>query len=197
MRKRMLIGLLASVALVASATGVAAVDLPISANPSPVVDDEIGSGMPRGGLHVDPESAVDAASRGTVVRVCPGRYPESVTVGKPLRLIGVPAVVDAVDCFATSLPAYRRATTRSSGLRDDSLVRTSTAFTLEADSVELSGFVVMGVRLGVHTDHAGLGCYEIHHSLFVDNSLGVPPGQRRGAGPATSVPGQPQLPPRE
>ena len=65
-----------------------------------VVDDD-GIQCP-GADFASVQEAVDAAQDGALVRVCPGVYPDFVTVDKPLTLLGRPNVA-ALDCFATRL----------------------------------------------------------------------------------------------
>ncbi len=183
MRSIELVSALASVALMVGSTGVAAVDLPVPLRSALVVDDDRGQCPAADFTSI--QAAVDVATPGSVVKVCPGRYEESVTVGTSLRLVGVPGVYDTVDCFAASLQALSPLDYPIVGPADDPLDRTSTAFALAADDVDLSGFVVVGVLRGVRTDDAYSG-YRIHHNLFANNTLGVHLGS--GAGQATPGP---------
>jgi hypothetical protein len=88
---------------------------------------------------------VDAAAPGDVIRVCPDLYTESVVVDKPLTLKADPEAVESFDCFHPTLgelPVHQHASVDPPG--DDF----SIAFKLEADNVELAGFVVQGRRWG-------------------------------------------------
>jgi hypothetical protein len=114
------------------------------------------------------QAAVNRAAPGSTIRVCPGRYEESVSVDKSLRLIGVPEVYEAVDCLAPTLPELSADDYPIVGPAD----ATATAITLAADDVDLAGFVLRGVGLGVTTDGDYSG-YRIHHSVFTRNELGV------------------------
>lgn len=148
------------------AQDLAAADLPATAGPTLFVDDN-GAQCP-GADFTSIQAAVNSAAPGSTIRVCPGRYEESVSVNKSLRLIGVPDLYEAVDCFAPTLPELSAEDYPIVGPAD----ATATAITLAADDVDLAGFVVRGVRLGVTTDEDYSG-YRIHHSLFAHNELGV------------------------
>jgi len=178
-----LFSLIASIAMLVGATGVAAVDLPEPAQSTLVVDDDRVE-CPTAD-YATIEEAVDAAPAGTIVRVCPGRYPESVSVRKPLTLLGRQDVVEAIDCFALTLQPLSPLEVPIVGPSDEPGERTSTAFTLRADDIELSGFVVMGVRYGVSTDD-GYSGYRIHHSLFAGNELGIHFASGAGEGATSS-----------
>jgi parallel beta-helix repeat protein len=112
-------------------------------------------------------AAVEAASAGDVIRVCPGLYSETVRVDKPLVIRGQPDAVEAVDCFATVPPTLSP--------QEHAIVRpggdTAVAFTLAANDVDLSGFVVEGGAIGVVTDDRAvdgtpLSGYRVHHNLI-------------------------------
>ena len=82
---------------------VSAADLPSTARPAPVVDDDLAQ-CPGAGFRTI-QAAVDAADPGGVVKVCPGQYVEHVVVTEPLTLVGVPGVYEDIDCLAETLPA--------------------------------------------------------------------------------------------
>lgn len=86
------------------------------------------------------QDAVDAATPGDRIHVCPGLYPESVTVNKPLTLKG-------------SGPA--RAMLRTGNPLVESVVRPpagSDGITLTANEIQVSLFTVWGQQAGVLED---------------------------------------------
>jgi nitrous oxidase accessory protein NosD len=112
------------------------------------------------------QAAVDAADAGAVVRVCAGRYPESVIVNKPLTLKGDPDAVEAIDCFQPTLPELATDQYAVVGPPD------ARAFTFAADDVDLSGFVVDGASTAITTSEDFSG-YRVHHNLIMDNRVGT------------------------
>jgi hypothetical protein len=113
------------------------------------------------------QAAVDAAQPGDLIRVCPDLYAESVTVDKPLTLKGDPDAVKTVDCFQPTtleLPVDQQAIVDPAG---DGF---SIAFKLEADDVELAGFVVQGASVGIDASDSFSG-YRLHHNLIRLNTL--------------------------
>jgi hypothetical protein len=132
-----------------------------STSPTLVVDDD---GAQCANAESSIQRAVDKAAPGSVIRVCPGRYAESVTVDKPLTVKGDPDGVSAVDCFQPTvpeLPADRYAIVDPA---DD----TAVAFSLAANDVELSGLVIQGGSIGITTGDSSSG-YRVHHNLIRSN----------------------------
>src|SRR5436309_9643670 len=77
-------------------------------------------------------AAVGAASPGDTIKVCPGMYPELVTVNKTLTFLGAQASVDA--------------RTRAVPLTSESVVGAPDgAFQIEANNVVIDGFTIQGV----------------------------------------------------
>jgi hypothetical protein len=128
-------------------------------------------------------SAVDAAPPASLIQVCPGTYRESVTVRKPLTVRGDTRAVDAIDCLNPVLPALAPETYPILDLG----LGAGPAFTLEADRVALSGFVIRGgIPVAVQTSDEYSG-YRVHHNLFANNRLGVwIASGRAGTSPAES-----------
>jgi nitrous oxidase accessory protein NosD len=113
------------------------------------------------------QTAVDAAQGGDLIRVCPGAYAETVVVNKPLTLKADPDAIDSIDCFQPTLgelPADQQAIVDPAG---DGF---SIALRLEADHVELSGFVIQGATVGVDASDRFSG-YRLHHNLIRLNTL--------------------------
>ncbi|MGH3079709.1 MAG: right-handed parallel beta-helix repeat-containing protein [Gaiellaceae bacterium] len=113
------------------------------------------------------QAAVDAAQPGDLIRVCPDLYTESVVVDKPLTLKGDPDAIEAVDCFQPTpgeLPVDQQAIVDPAG---DGF---SSGFKLEADDIELAGFVVQGASVGIDAVDRFSG-YRLHHNLIRLNTL--------------------------
>jgi parallel beta-helix repeat protein len=120
------------------------------------------------------QAAVDAAQPGDVIRVCPDVYPETVTIDKPLTLLGRVGAVEAVDCFADTVGVD---STRQA-IVDPAAAAFSVALKLEADDVVLRGFVVQGASVGIDASDRYSG-YRIKHNLIRSNALfGVDFGSR-------------------
>jgi len=132
------------------------------------------------------QEAVDAAQDGALVRVCPGVYPDFVTVDKPLTLLGRPNVA-ALDCFAdgpldvdpTRYPVLQRPTGQPGNL-----------LTVEAPGVTVAGLVLEGATTVVPE---GPSIYDaavllrpsssparVRHNLIRDNDLGIDVGSVAG-----------------
>jgi parallel beta-helix repeat protein len=114
------------------------------------------------------QAAVNAAPPGALIRICPDLYTETVVINKPLALEADPdAVEETIDCFQPTLgelPADQHAIVDPAG--DDF----SIAFKLEADNVDLAGFVVQGATVGIDASDRFSG-YRIHHNLIRLNTL--------------------------
>ena len=130
------------------------------------------------------QAAVQAAEPGSVVRVCPGRYAESVTVDKPLTLRGQPDAVEAIGCFdpgfsqPSDLDPTRQAIVDGAGLFAQELFR------LRSDDIVLRGFVLQGAsssplpadfrlwRRAIDASDQFSG-YRIDHNLLRLNTVGI------------------------
>jgi len=82
--------------------------------------------------------AVAAASAGDTITVCPGTYPELVSVNKTLTLLGAQSGVDARLVTRTGLPATESVVTGLAG---------TTSFYVTANNVTIDGFTVQGATL--------------------------------------------------
>jgi hypothetical protein len=134
------------------------------------------------------QEAVDEAQPGWVVRVCPGYYAESVTVDKPLTIVGQPDAVEALDCFDPTASAPGDLDPTQHVIVDGSQSAALALFTLAADDITLAGFVFQGATnppplpplpagaaflrraIDVSGDYSG---YRIHHNLIRLNTVGV------------------------
>jgi hypothetical protein len=86
--------------------------------------------------------AVKAARAGSMIQVCPGRYPESVTVDKPLTLKGDADAVDAVDCFDPAPSQPGDLDPAQQVIVDGGASSEQELFRLRADDIVLEGFVL-------------------------------------------------------
>jgi parallel beta-helix repeat protein len=111
------------------------------------------------------QAAVNAASPGDTIKVCPDQYNESVTVNKPsLTLVG-----------PTSVNINKCTTVTPGDPTQDAIVTggASPSFTLANNNIALSGFVVQGdTGIAVQTSSAYSG-YRITNNLFENNFVGV------------------------
>ena len=105
------------------------------------------------------QAAVDAANPYDVIKVCAGRYAEQVTitVDKPLKIEGDGAWVmrtdtngdaesiDAEDCFSPTRPTFDPTVHVIVAPRVDAPSGVPTVlFDLQADNIELEGFILHG-----------------------------------------------------
>ena len=137
-----------------------------AAEPATLVVDRDGVQCPNAEF-TSIQAAVDAAPPGALIRICPDLYTETVVIDKPLALQADPDAVEAIDCFEPTLgalPADQQAIVDPAG--DDF----SIAFKLEADNVDLAGFVVQGATVGIDASDRFSG-YRIHHNLIRLNTL--------------------------
>jgi len=131
--------------------------------------------------------AVAEAPSGSLVRVCPGVYNESVVIDKPLTLKGQPEAVEAVDCFdpalsqPTDLDPTQQVILDGGGPASGKLA----LIAVDADDVVVAGFVFQGAanalplpaddhlfRRAVDVSGAHSGD-RIHHNLFRLNTVGI------------------------
>jgi nitrous oxidase accessory protein NosD len=174
--RKFVVAAVATVTLTASGQAVAA-------TPATWVVDDDRKQCPRA-EKTSINKAVKAARAGSVIQVCPGRYPESVTVDKPLTLKGDADAVDAVDCFdpAPSQPGdldpAQHVIIEGGGPSEQELFR------LRADDITLEGLVLQGVssvplptdfrlyRRAIDASDAYSG-YRIDHNLIRLNTVGI------------------------
>ena len=157
MKQLVLLWALAALAVAACVLGVAAADSATTAT-TVFVDDD-GMQCPNADKTTIQE-AVDAAGAGAMVRVCPGLYDETVVVNKPLTIHGQIGAVDEIDCFAPTLgtlSADEHAIVDPPGA-------TEVGFVLNADDVQLRGFIIEGGSIGITTSDEFSG-YRIDHNL--------------------------------
>ena len=141
---------------------------PSSAAVTRVVDDD-GKGAPGNcsaatDAFSDIQPAIDAASAGDTIQVCPGTYPEPVTVDKTLEIIGAQAGVDA---RTRSAPAESRIASPPNQFLQ--------GFTVEAPNVVVSGFLFTGWDIGIITafdPHQAAGL-RANHNIFDENISGM------------------------
>jgi parallel beta-helix repeat protein len=128
------------------------------------------------------QAAVDDASLGAIVRVCPGLYEEAISVTKTLTIRGLPDAVDSVDCFASTPHDLSPQKNAIVDPPDDNAV----GFTLAANDIDLAGFVIQGGSIGVTTSdrsstEAPLSGYRVHHNLIRQmREYALPSGAKTG-----------------
>ncbi len=117
------------------------------------------------------QAAVLAAQPGGHIRVCPGLYPESVTVDRRLTLDG-----------AGPAPEFR-----SGNPQTEAVVQTTgRGFDVQANDTEISGFTVLGdgsTTLGIDVSPFATGCsvernYVRGHVIGIELSVGGPNRRR-------------------
>lgn len=130
------------------------------------------------------QAAVDAAQPGSIVRVCPGRYAESITVTKPLTLRGDPDAIEALDCFDPTPSQLDDADPTTQAIVEGGQSPAQQLFELAADDVVLEGFVLQGAaslplpsdfhmfRRAVSASDRFSG-YRITHNLLRLNTVGI------------------------
>jgi nitrous oxidase accessory protein NosD len=150
-------------------TGLAPVSASADTSPSTWVVDRDGAECSNADF-TSIQAAVDAAAPGDVIRVCPDLYPESVTVDKPLTLVGDPDAVEAVDCFNPAMSQPGDADPTRQTIVDPAGAGFTVGFRLAADGVVLSGLVVQGASVGVDASDRFSG-YRVHHNLIRLNML--------------------------
>jgi Periplasmic copper-binding protein (NosD) len=104
------------------------------------------------------EEAVALAASGDTVRVCPGSYPETVVVDKPLRLEGA-----GPDPQARSSDPTQEAVVEPVG---------ALGFVLGAPEIVLEGFTIRAASIGVRVERFSSG-HLIRRNLFGSNSTGL------------------------
>ena len=129
------------------------------------------------------QAAIQEASPGALVRVCPGVYTEFVNVDKPVRLFGQIGAVDNIDCFdpSASQPGDLDPTTyailnRPTGEQGNLLTVTSGGATVAglvlqgATGVDPERTNIVDAAVHLQSDSAGS---RIHHNLIRLSSLGI------------------------
>jgi parallel beta-helix repeat protein len=137
------------------------------------------------------QTAVTEAEPGSVVRVCPGRYDETVTVDKALTLKGDPDAVETVDCFDPTPSQLGDLDPATQVILDGGGSSEQELFRLRADDIVLEGFVLQGAssvplptdfrlfRRAIDARDAYSG-YRIHHNLIKLNTVGIQLGSAGG-----------------
>jgi parallel beta-helix repeat protein len=111
------------------------------------------------------QAAVAAAPSGGTVKVCPGLYPETVTVQKPLTLTALRDWPSAAPCPTDpASDPMRYAIVDSPGSGD--------AFRLQADEIAIDGFVAQGNLRGIVTDPGSSG-YAIRSVILQNDTIGI------------------------
>ena len=108
------------------------------------------------------QAAVNAASPGDTIKVCPDQYNESVTVNKPsLTLVG-----------STNISLSRCTTLSAADPTQDAIVTGagSFSFSLQNYNITLSGFVVQGAFDGIDTSGLFSG-YRVTTNILQNNAI--------------------------
>lgn len=120
------------------------------------------------------QSAVTAAAVNDTIQVCPGTYPELITVDKKLTIVGAQVGVDA--------------RTRSVPATSESVVGSGAgAFQIEANNVIIDGFTIQGVTTDPNVDSSALGAgiwtnpsfsasnggHQIRNNIIQNNIIGI------------------------
>jgi parallel beta-helix repeat protein len=113
------------------------------------------------------QAAVNAARPGDLIRVCPDRFSESVVIDKALTLKGDPDAIEALDCFAPTLPGF---STDQQAIVDPAGDGFSIAVRLDADDVVMEGLVIEGASVGIDAGDRFSG-HRIDHNLIRSNTL--------------------------
>jgi parallel beta-helix repeat protein len=138
------------------------------------------------------QAAVAAAQAGDLIRVCPGRYTESVTVDKPLTLKGDPDALEALDCFDPTPSQLGDLDPTQQAIVDGDGLPAQELFNLEANDIVLEGFVLQGAssdplpadfRLWRRAINAsdGYSGYRIDHNLIRLNTVAIQFGSAGGS----------------
>jgi len=175
--------LLAGVAAMPAAASAAVTPTasPTTAREVLVVDDD-GQNCPRADYH-SVQAAVDAASPGALVRVCPGAYTEFVQIDKPLTLLGQPDEIDGLDCFDPSTSQAGDLDSTRYAIIDRPQGTPGNLVTVASGGVTVAGLVLQGATtasgpgvsifdaaIQLQTESAGA---RVHHNLIRLNSLGI------------------------
>jgi hypothetical protein len=134
--------------------------------------------------------AVNAASPGDTVRVCPGIYRERVVVGKQLRLIGERDAVETLDCFDETWSSTDAMDVTRFPVIEPPDAEVGSLITLQADGIEVAGLIAQHQREStadkstfapaIQADGAHAG-HRIHHNLVQDNTFGIELGSNGAA----------------
>jgi hypothetical protein len=115
--------------------------------------------------YISIQAAVNAASPGDKIKVCPDTYNESVNVTKTLNIVADPGtkLADEDSCLATP-PAAPDPT------KDAIVDGVAYSFNLGANDIKLDGFVIQGSSFGVQTSSSFSG-YTITDNLVKNNGV--------------------------
>jgi len=116
------------------------------------------------------QPAVEAAQPGDTVKVCPGNYPEEVTVAKPLTLRGDSDAVEALDCYQRNASTLRDLDPTRQAIIDPPGDGYSTALKLAANDIVAAGLVVEGASVAIDASDRYSG-YRLEHNLIRLNTL--------------------------
>lgn len=160
-----------------------------TAPPAAVIVDDDGQQCP-GADFASVQAAVQAASAGAVVRVCPGVYTEFVHIGKPLTLLGQVGAVATYDCFGQSAPQTGDLNPTRYAILNRPENTPGNLVTVAAGGVTVAGLVLQGattpdgtgviVDAAVDLQSASAGA-RVHHNLIRLSSLGIDLGSNGSA----------------
>jgi|GEM_PF-3527463 parallel beta-helix repeat protein len=165
------LSLLGLVVLFALATSVAptwaAPDYP--GGPDLIVDDDLACS---GATFQSIQAAVDAATPGTKIRVCPGDYYETILIGTPLKLVAKPlgsAVIHGSVTIAANQPAMQQLLgghdVRLEGFEIDASGQSAGIVLLEADRVDIRNNTVSGASV------AGINLFDSGETIVRENTV--------------------------
>lgn len=126
-------------------------------------------------------AGIAAAAPGDTVQVCPGIYPERVSIDRPLTLAGPFGPIAALDCFdpTPSDPAGLDASAYAILTRPEAAA--GNLLTVTSSGVTVKGLVLEGATgapvdstydAAVHLLSGSAGAH-VHHNLIRGNSLGI------------------------
>jgi parallel beta-helix repeat protein len=116
------------------------------------------------------QAAVDASFNGDTIKVCPGTYPEDVTVNKRLDIMGMSKPLKEKQCldrvlFPATDDAVNSIVTGGGG--------TDIGFFVTADDVTIRNFVLDDTSRGVQINNLAVMDTQVKTNVFQDNTIGV------------------------